>query len=422
MAFSFHGMAIAFALFLFMFIATAAPQQVSALYVMTAVILVCIAKKNALRKYGPRLALLLSPVLVAAAISTVAGTEPTIEAVNRLIKLIGFACLAVLILSHAIYMPALDRRNVRRIIQLSFFLILIYLVVLTFVLLVLQKFMNLSTTEQATRLPWLLQPLTVLAIVTPIFLASSSASSVLIVLLTLGLLGFLLLTLGALSAFSALVIGVGVFSVAYLLRRIGPVIALMAGAVILVAPLLATPATIDALSAKIGPYLNESSLHRLAIWKYTATEIANAPLFGHGLDTARALPGGSVLVPADYLPAPVQANPEWARLLVSGRAELMPLHPHNGLMQLRLELGWIGVLAIFLVYSGVAYIITSTVQDRTSRAGQLGSFVAVIIVFQLSFGVWQTWWMSTLILTASMGVASRRILHMPNLKGETERF
>ena len=44
--------------------------------------------------------------------------------------------------------------------------------------------------------------------------------------------------------------------------------------------------------AQSVPGLPNSFIHRLLIWDFTLNRIAERPLFGWGLDTSRAIPGG----------------------------------------------------------------------------------------------------------------------------------
>ena len=66
-------------------------------------------------------------------------------------------------------------------------------------------------------------------------------------------------------------------------------------------------------------------LHRLVIWSYAREKIANKLFFGYGLSSSRSI-------------APQQITSLWIT-----HYQLMPLHPHNGVIQLWLELGLVGI-------------------------------------------------------------------------------
>ena len=90
-----------------------------------------------------------------------------------------------------------------------------------------------------------------------------------------------------------------------------------------------------------------SAAHRLLIWDFVILRIAERPLLGWGMEASRSLPGHATTPPGG--PGPLR--PGWRRdaRLAGRRAELLPLHPHNGALQLRLELGWPGVLLAALL-------------------------------------------------------------------------
>jgi O-antigen ligase len=128
-----------------------------------------------------------------------------------------------------------------------------------------------------------------------------------------------------------------------------------------------------------------SAHHRLIIWKFTADRIAEKPIAGWGYDSSRAIPGSTVLLNT--------ASPA------------LPLHPHNGLLQWWLELGAVGAAL------GGAFLIAllraiGRTGGTTERAAALGLYAGAMTVVNLSFGIWQGWWMATLFLSAAMLMAA----------------
>ncbi len=90
------------------------------------------------------------------------------------------------------------------------------------------------------------------------------------------------------------------------------------------------------------------------------------------------------------------------RLDVSEKA--LPLHPHNAALQWRLELGILGALfgaAIVLVSTDMARRYAA---DRVARAGAVASIGATYVIAMISFGAWQTWWVSGMFLIAGITV------------------
>jgi O-antigen ligase len=130
--------------------------------------------------------------------------------------------------------------------------------------------------------------------------------------------------------------------------------------------------------------LPRSAYHRLLIWEFATARIDERPILGWGLNTSRAIPGG-------------QKN-----LDVSEKA--LPLHPHNAALQWRLELGILGSLfgaALFLVSTEMARRYAA---GRVARAGAVAAIVSTSAIAMLSFGAWQTWWVSSIFLIAGFTI------------------
>jgi exopolysaccharide production protein ExoQ len=145
------------------------------------------------------------------------------------------------------------------------------------------------------------------------------------------------------------------------------------------------------------PSLKSSAKHRLAIWRFASDHIMERPIVGWGIDASRAIPGGLETAGA-YMNLPVEAD-------LGGNA--MPLHPHNAILQLWLELGIVGSL---LGVGLVSWIVWrgGKGDQANSRAVALAAIVAATAPLLLSFGIWQAWWQSALWLIASFMLAIRQ--------------
>jgi len=195
------------------------------------------------------------------------------------------------------------------------------------------------------------------------------------------------------SAKLALMTGVLAAAFGWRAPRLAPVcLAVLTAIYITAAPLVhqkdALPfvpdAAIDQTASKIL-WLPFSARHRLLIWEFAAARIAEKPWLGWGFDSARSLPGG--------------------KFVISGGARLMPLHPHNAVLQLWLELGAGGAaLAVALIIW--AAIRLRRIADRTASTAAAGYVAAAISMLCVSYGVWQSWWMAALFLSASLLAAA----------------
>ena len=79
--------------------------------------------------------------------------------------------------------------------------------------------------------------------------------------------------------------------------------------------------------------------------------------------------------------------------------QYMPLHPHNSILQVWLELGIIGII-IFLVFIKVLLnkIYFYHKKNSLTSALALFSFLQILVTGQIAYGFWQIWWIATIII------------------------
>ncbi|MBF0323952.1 MAG: O-antigen ligase family protein [Alphaproteobacteria bacterium] len=144
-------------------------------------------------------------------------------------------------------------------------------------------------------------------------------------------------------------------------------------------------------------WLPNSAHHRLTIWQFTGQRIADRPVLGWGVDAARTIPGGEEEVQ-------VSRPPHGA---TDGLLEqLMPLHPHNAVLQWWMELGGIGVAMMLALLWTIVRRIEDWAPDRPTAAAWGASFVAAFSISAVSYGFWQSWWQAALWLVATLCVAA----------------
>ena len=179
----------------------------------------------------------------------------------------------------------------------------------------------------------------------------------------------------------------------------GGVVVLMFAAPV-IPGLLPGPATIRAEM----PYLSHSAIHRVMIWKTAAKHIAKNPVAGLGMDTTRSLYGQDTRVITEYPPM------KPGDLVWKSYFEPIPLHPHNGVIQIWLELGGIGIVLLVWVVITLVRVTDEGAEaevdrDRQRKAMIMGFYVSSLTIASLSFGAWQSWWVCTLWLAATLLVA-----------------
>jgi exopolysaccharide production protein ExoQ len=146
------------------------------------------------------------------------------------------------------------------------------------------------------------------------------------------------------------------------------------------------PAKAAAESVSVMP---NSMMHRLGIWTFTTGKVRERPVIGWGLDASRALPGSQ-----DIIKVPVHSEDGG---IVMIDAQAIPLHPHNLMLQVWLELGLVGVL---MLLAPCLTLIATLARLPAVRAPGLGTLAGVLAVGALSFGAWQAWWVASQWLVA----------------------
>ncbi len=171
-----------------------------------------------------------------------------------------------------------------------------------------------------------------------------------------------------------------------LVRRFGrpAILALMA---ITAAYMVLTPLVMLAIDhfgayALLKAHLPPSWADRLRIWSFVAEQFVQHPLRGAGLDASRTFPG------------------------------IVPLHPHNGPLQLWYELGAVGGLlgAAFWVWLWLRIARRDEQGDRLFAAVASAAATVYIFISAVGFGLWQEWWLCVGALTMTVCVAFARTL------------
>ncbi len=252
-----------------------------------------------------------------------------------------------------------------------------------------------------------------------VYSRGATVHAVMLVPLALGLgfggrrrLGLIQLLLGALAILSIsslsakLALGSGIAAGAIVLavplaRWLFPIVLATAVAGLpFVLPVELTPANACWLAAH-----KATAMHRIYIWNFAAERIAEHPLLGWGLDAARRIPGGNQEVVVSFCNADLK--PSQPTIINT----VMPLHPHNGILQVWLELGGLGALVGFgaLLVTLVRAFAARPFGSRPGRAAIAAPAMAGTSVGVISFGIWQEWWISALFLAAAVAVAAARL-------------
>tara|TARA_A100001011_G_C14321005_1_gene850615 strand:- start:5191 stop:6453 length:1263 start_codon:yes stop_codon:yes gene_type:complete len=132
--------------------------------------------------------------------------------------------------------------------------------------------------------------------------------------------------------------------------------------------------------------LPNSAVHRIKIWKFTAKKIYERPLLGWGMNASKYFSDGKNTVYS-------------ASGAILG--EVLPLHPHNSVLQIWLEFGLPGILIFLCLGYYFLKIAHQGIKSDLVMAIILGQFLTFFIFASLSFGLWQSWWICLAWFAAS---------------------
>lgn len=128
---------------------------------------------------------------------------------------------------------------------------------------------------------------------------------------------------------------------------------------------------------------------RLDIWGYVAPRIAEAPLWGHGLDASRTITAVGQIGDLTF--------PQ------------VPLHPHSAPLQVWYELGAVGagLLAATLAAAGLLAG-RALAGQRGAAAAACGAVAALAVLWSISYGAWQEWVVAVCGMALALANAARR--------------
>lgn len=132
--------------------------------------------------------------------------------------------------------------------------------------------------------------------------------------------------------------------------------------------------------------IKHSGAHRLYLWSFYAERIEERPLLGWGFNGSR------------------QFREQEIEPTASERFRVVS-HPHNALVQIRMELGVVGsAVAVALL---ILLVRRAERLPRATRAVAQAVFASSFTVASLSYGIWQSQWLATLLAMALLVLLSQ---------------
>lgn len=182
------------------------------------------------------------------------------------------------------------------------------------------------------------------------------------------------------------------FAVGALLFLLPRLIVLVPVAVIIVQmgiPFVVSPLERNAYCSAISTA--PTLAHRFVIWHAVSDLVMEKPVMGWGVDSARAAPGGKTwLILNSCDEDGVASGPN----VMEG--EMIPLHPHNGALEIWFCLGALGAVFSSLALWRVFALARRTWPDRMG-ALTVGAFsCTALLIFLIGFSIWQAWFEASL--------------------------
>jgi len=184
-------------------------------------------------------------------------------------------------------------------------------------------------------------------------------------------LGGLLSFAASQTALLGFVIWVVVFAAASLIPKLTRALVIWGGAAFILAQpflvlgveLMDPTRSLDLTSASVGA--------RLDVWIAVAHKTMEAPFFGHGIEATRSIT-------------------DWANEFLYFGGRKVP-HPHNGILQIWIELGLVGATLAALIWVTLTRWIDRLIRD--DRPALFALSACFLVVTGISHGLWQSWWL-----------------------------
>ncbi len=150
----------------------------------------------------------------------------------------------------------------------------------------------------------------------------------------------------------------------------------------------------------ISNILPFSAIHRLFIWNFVSEKISKNILIGAGFGISKCI-SNSITSNDLIVYKKILLNP-------------MPLHPHNNLLQIWLELGLIGLFLyafiILKLFLNISNITSDEKENKIFSISAIASLINYYIIGLISYNVWQLWWLASMIFVIWMFVLTNNYL------------
>jgi hypothetical protein len=212
------------------------------------------------------------------------------------------------------------------------------------------------------------------------------------------------------AATFAFIVGIVSFPIVYWKKSFGEFISVCISAFALFTPFIFVYFINEQTLLNYMHYIATSAQHRIQIWYDFSLKILNSPLLGYGFNFSSYVEGGrfraayysnKVLEKPLYAPDKILPDgiiPQAWGSIVYYEDLVFSRHPHNGFVQVWLELGFVGIILLI----GLGYTLVRLIYQIPNRETRTAGFTLLFmytVFWCISFGIWQNWMISLVTLT-----------------------
>ncbi len=146
-------------------------------------------------------------------------------------------------------------------------------------------------------------------------------------------------------------------------------------------------------------YIAGSYQHRLLMWERLGEETLKNPLIGQGFEASTTFPKGDIVRIIVKKPIFDFSSRQVTSIIANdGIDNIFSTHPHNGIVQIWVDMGFIGIILILSVLWAVTHAITR-IQSPLERSCLFGFLLFYEVIHLVGFGLWQKWIGASIILS-----------------------
>lgn len=131
-----------------------------------------------------------------------------------------------------------------------------------------------------------------------------------------------------------------------------------------------------------------SFVYRMHAWEFVLNRIHERPFIAWGLDGSKEFGGENAVIISDTIMGPL--------------GEPVPSHPHNGVLEIWLELGLLGALSVLILVLRSAKIFDAQCRNATTRIWTFSILTLLTCFFAFSYSAFSSAWLANIMFAIAM--------------------